>query len=87
MSNPVRKKQLAFNRLQDQMVIIDFNSTRQFHQVNELGARIWELCDSHHSVDQIVETLLEEYDVEKAVLEKDVVEFLEELKRNDLLDY
>jgi hypothetical protein len=84
---PSKRKHLAFNRLQDQIIIIDFNSDRQFHQVNELGARIWELCDGKNTELDIANTLFEEFDVERSTLEKDLTSFLSELKNNELLDY
>ncbi len=84
---PVRKSHLAYNRLQEQIIIIDFSSTKQFHQVNEVGARIWELCDGKNSDTDILSSLFDEYEVDRSILKNDISLFLSELKRNDLLSY
>jgi hypothetical protein len=82
---PTKKTQLAFNRLQDHMIIIDFNSDKQFHQVNEVGARIWELCDGKNTKDDIINILLDEYEIDKESVTYDTLHFLTQLKENDLL--
>lgn len=84
---PIKKAKLAYNRLQEQIIIIDFSSAKQFHQVNELGARIWELCDGSTSNEEMTKILIEEYEVDESVMARDILTFLEELKANDLLNY
>ncbi len=86
MRRPKRKSDLAFNHLIDQMVIINFNSERQFHQTNEVGALIWELCDGTHSIPQIVESITNDFDVDYQIAESDCLDFISELDKNELLD-
>lgn len=87
MTNPTKKNELVFNKLNDQLIIIDFKSSTQFHQVNEVGARIWELCDGHNTPDTMATTLAEEFEADIAEIKTDVLTFLEELKKNALINY
>lgn len=87
MMKPIRKKDLVFNKLNDQMIIINFNSSRQFHQANEVGSRIWELCDGNHSQNQILDILVDEFEESPETIKNDLIEYLALLKKNELLDY
>jgi GeoRSP system PqqD family protein len=49
------------------------------HELNFLGAEIWKLLDGARDEAGIVEALLPRFDVERAELEGDVREFLEDL--------
>ena len=84
---PKRKSHLAFNRLQDQLIIIDFKAEHQFHQLNDVAGRIWELCDGKNSQTQIIDQMLSEFEIDRDIIEKDVEIFLSELKQNALLDF
>lgn len=53
--------------------------------LNEVGVFIWNNLDKVNSIDEIVNMLLEEYDVEEAVANKDVEEFLEILKKSEII--
>ena len=54
-------------------------------ELNEIGGRIWELCDGNHSVSQVIAALAAEYDASEEVLENDVVELLENLQDGKLI--
>ena len=53
--------------------------------VSELGVAIWKLLTQEKTEAQIVQELLNEYDVEKENLEADVKEFLDSLREKELL--
>ena len=54
--------------------------------LNMLGADIWQSCEGK-SVDELVAGLLEEYEVEEAVLRADVTAFLAELAGKGFIRY
>ena len=58
----------------------------QIFELNLLGADIWKLCDGRRTAAEIVAALLEEYDVEREELEKDVHDFLEGMKERGWLE-
>lgn len=57
----------------------------QVHTLTEVAARFWELADGR-TLQQIMDVLLEEFDVEPDVLKSDLEEFVEELDKRKLLE-
>lgn len=57
------------------------------HQLNLLGGRIWNLCDGSRQQEQIVDALLEEFTVERDILDADVTEFIQDLIKRGWLSY
>jgi len=86
MNNPIRKSNLVFNRLKDDMIILDFSSEKQFHQLNEVAARIWELCDGTNSLQQIEEIICNEFEIDANEAQTDLKVFIDELKDLQLLN-
>lgn len=54
--------------------------------VNEVGASVWKLLQFDRSLDDLVQGILEEYDVEEDVAREDIQEFLDTLRKNGILD-
>lgn len=48
--------------------------------LNETGARIWDLLDGQHSISQIQEILVQEYDVSHEDAGSDIAEMVERLQ-------
>lgn len=48
--------------------------------LNEVGGEIWKMLDAVNSEEEIVDRLLQDYDVEKEQLQRDVHEFLDKLR-------
>ena len=55
--------------------------------LNETGAFLWERLHKGASCEELVDALLREYEVEKAVAERDVRDFIKKLKDGDLLEW
>lgn len=53
--------------------------------LNELASFIWDLLPQAESQEDIVKAVLEEYEVEEDVAEKDITQFLEKLKTMDII--
>ncbi len=86
MNFPKRKSHLVFNKIEDQIVIIDFDSEKQFHQLNETASFIWNFCDGKHELLQIEDLLFEEYETSKENIKTDLQKILNDFKENGLLD-
>ncbi|MGA2925526.1 MAG: pyrroloquinoline quinone biosynthesis peptide chaperone PqqD [Solirubrobacteraceae bacterium] len=56
-----------------------------YYALDEVGARIWELCDGHRAVSEIVTELCAEFDAPEAIVRADVIEFIGDLRREQLL--
>lgn len=56
-----------------------------YYALDEVGARIWELCDGTRAVAEIVDILCAEFDAPEAIVRADVLEFIGDLRRERLL--
>jgi GeoRSP system PqqD family protein len=54
--------------------------------LNEFGIELWELCDGR-TVDEMVASLLTEFDVAEDVLRNDILDFLESLSQKGFIRY
>lgn len=53
--------------------------------LDEIGTRIWSLLKDECSVEDIIRQLLDEYDIERALLEADMASFLNSLLAKGLI--
>ena len=83
-SYPVRKEQVIAQKASNDFLLFNMHDGN-YYSLNEVGSRIWELCDGDHSVAQLLETLKAEYDAPVESLAQDVLELLEELKSGKLI--
>ena len=56
-----------------------------YYALDEVGAMIWELCDGGRAVADVVALLCEEFDAPESVVQADVLEFIDDLRRERLL--
>lgn len=70
--------------LEGEAVLLDLASGSYFG-LNDVGTRAWELLGAPHTLDALVDRLLDEYDVERAVLTADLRRWLEELAARGLV--
>lgn len=83
-STVVTTGDLLSTALGDGTVVLEFKAGKYFN-LNEVGTRVLELTRSSRRVSEIIETLLQEYNVPRAQLRQDVVAFLEDLEREQLI--
>lgn len=83
-SYPRRKEQVIAQKASNDFLLFNMDDGN-YYSLNEVGCRIWELCDGRNSIEQIVDTLAKEYDQAKDVLAGDVVEFLERFLSDKLI--
>ena len=57
----------------------------QYFMMNEVGSRIWECIEKDTSIIDIVNTLLNEYEVEEATCKETVLKFLGRLEDEGLI--
>jgi hypothetical protein len=66
-------------------VILDLNS-EQYYGLDAVGTRMWAVLTASPSVGAALETLLDEYDVEREVLLRDVTDLLGRLAALGLVE-
>lgn len=60
--------------------------TKRYFSLNDTGSRIWSLLEQHASQDEIVETLVREYDVETPEATLAVRRLLDDLLAERLIE-
>jgi hypothetical protein len=59
---------------------------QRIYTINELGECIWQKLDGKHTVDAIRKELMDAYEVDEALLEADIHEFIDKLRRDGLIE-
>jgi PqqD family protein of HPr-rel-A system len=75
---------VEFRRLGERMVLVHLASNQVF-ELNNTGARVWELLQAGADTEEILERLSEEFEVDPKQLRRDVIDLLEELKTAGLI--
>jgi hypothetical protein len=57
----------------------------KYYNLGEMGGVIWDLIKEPISIAQLVAALMEEYDVDQATCESQVISFLELIRRENLI--
>lgn len=83
-SHPQRKEQVICQKASNEFLLFNMQDGN-YYSLNEVGQRIWELCDGSRSVAQVVDALVSEFDAPRDLLANDVVELLEQLQSGELI--
>jgi hypothetical protein len=75
----LRKNPNAAYRIFDGQATIVLPDHSEVSVLNELGSRVWERIDGSRTVGQIVESVLQEYEVGPETARQDVLEFIDAL--------
>ena len=82
-------KEFVLREIADEYIIIPIGKTvLEFNglvTVNEVGVSIWKMLQEKETFDDIVQGILNEYDVEEEVAREDVQEFLDTLINGGIL--
>ena len=81
---PTRNDENAVRQIEDVIFVMN-PDTSELHSFNEVGRRIWDLVDGLRTVQTIVETIADEYEVDGQTAEDDVLEFLQKLQDKDVV--
>jgi hypothetical protein len=76
--------EVLFQEVSGEMVLLDLASESYFG-LDAVGARIWGLLESGATVGETLDTLMQEYEVERETLEADVGELLDRLLEAGLI--
>jgi hypothetical protein len=81
---PTIPAQVMARQVGDETVILDLGSGTYFG-LDPVGARIWQLIGEGKTLGEICDTMLDEYDVTREALERDVVELADKLLEQKLI--
>ena len=79
-----RNPDLIGASIDDELVMMSVERG-QYYGLGGVGPRVWELLEKPHTLDQLVEEILEEFEVERGVCERDMVGFLERMEEFGLI--
>ena len=71
-------------RVSGRLVLLDARSGA-YYSLDDVGARVWELCDGSRTVADAVATISGEYAADAATVETDVLTLLDDLVRERLI--
>jgi len=80
----VRSSEQVSSELDGKVVLLSIANGEYYH-MNAVGSRVWELLAEPRSVEAVIGILLAEFEVERAVCERDVLPFLSRLMSAGLL--
>lgn len=83
-STVVATEDQIYCNLNGEAVILDL-SNGTYYGLDEIGARIWGLIQEPKPVSEIVDALIEEYDVDREHCESDLLALLNELASKGLV--
>ena len=77
-------KDVLFQEVGGETVLLDLDSERYFG-LDAVGTRVWALINEGMALGEVINTLLEEYEVDRVTLESDVEALLESLREAGLI--
>lgn len=83
---PRRSAEVQWRSVGDELLILHL-VLKQYHILNAVAARIWELSDGEHTADRITDRLAEEHAQDRQEICQDVIETLEGLKALQLVEF
>lgn len=80
----LRSADISARKLGDETIVLSLATSRYF-AITGVGRRVFELLTEERSMDQLVEVIVDEYDVTTAVARRDVEAFVDRLRSAQLL--
>jgi hypothetical protein len=82
---PLRHPGVESRELGREITLVAPGESPVSRELNEVASRIWELCDGRHTVEQIADVIVEEFEVDAATARRDTAEFVREMLQDGLL--
>lgn len=83
-SRPARAERVIAHRGDEELLLLD-PEDGSYYALEEVGARIWELCDGNRLASDIAATLEAEFDAQPDEIRADLLELLDELSGRKLV--
>jgi hypothetical protein len=76
---------VPWRTLDTEALVVDV-SAGTLYPLNSVAARIWALCDGARSIDEIVRTLVREFDADEGRIRHDAERFIDDLTTARLVE-
>jgi len=81
-----RNKEVVWRTLGDDCILLHLESGI-YYTLNEEGRMLWEALDGKNNLAEIRSKMMEQYDVDGGTIQKDLIEIIEDLIKEDLVKY
>jgi coenzyme PQQ synthesis protein D (PqqD) len=81
---PRRRERVLATRVDDQVALFDVD-VGSYYGLNQVGGRVWELCDGSRELSDLVAVIGDEYDAPLDVVASDLKELLDDLASENLI--
>jgi hypothetical protein len=81
---PKQRERVLTQRIEEAIVLLDADSGK-YYSLDEVGGRMWDLCDGTRTLRQLVAVICEEYEASAKIVEADITELLTELTGENLV--
>lgn len=75
---------MVFRKIEDETILVPIRNKvgdlQDIYVLNEVGARVWELLDGKRGIEKITNIISSEYDIMPDETERDIMDFIEDLK-------
>jgi len=75
---------IAGELLEGEFVIMN-KQDNVYYGLNDVGGRIWQLIKEPHAVSDLIDTLMEEYDVDRTTCASEVIALLDDMAERGLI--
>jgi hypothetical protein len=75
----VKTEDALFRELDAEAVLLNLKSG-VYYGLNTVGTRAWQLITEHHVLARVLDIMADEYDVDRAVLERDLLDLSQQLR-------
>jgi hypothetical protein len=79
-----RKQDQLFSEIDGEVVMLSVENS-EYYGMDKVGSRIWQLIEKPVALKQLIEILLDEYEVAEEQCKKDTLMFIEQLIEKDLV--
>jgi hypothetical protein len=84
-ASPKKKQEIVAQQVNGTKVLLNLENGQYYALDDDVGFRVWELCDGNHTVPDIVSKIATEYDAPSQTIEADVLELLENFINENLI--
>lgn len=88
-SIPIRNEDIVFRKIEDEYILVPLRASSDevdnIFNLNKVGADVWERIDGKKTVKEIIDELVQEYELEPIKIKEDVLVFLDDLAHEKII--
>ena len=84
LANPITNETAAFRIIDNEAVILNLDNGI-YYSLNEVGTKVWKLCTGSNSLRDITAAIVQEFEVQEEIVQRDVSEIISDLLKEGLV--